>query len=126
MTFGSLCMTYTGMLAPGKGDAISCQAIVASIEKRWKNSDQAPFIAAVVLNPLFKTSPFRPHSSFSLANIHQLLRSLFVRFFPDEELPWLFESISEYLEGKGVFSSMEGIIHDARKASQVCTKFKCI
>jgi len=119
ITFGSLCMTYTGMLLSGEGDRVACEAVIASIKKRWKNSDQEPFIAAVLLNPQLKISTFRPHSSFSLANIHQLFQSLFLRFFPDETQPWLFDSISEYLEGKGDFSSMEAIIHQARRASQV-------
>jgi len=122
--FGSLCMTYSGMISSRQGDIVSCQAIIASIEKRWKNSDQEPFIAAVLLNPLLKVSPFHPHTAFSLANIHQLFRSLFIRFFPDEHPPWLFDSISEYIEGKGEFSSMEDIIHEAKKASQVSTEFQ--
>ena len=119
MTFGILCMTYTGMIYSGDGDRKACEAIIASIEKRWMNFDQEPFIAAVLLNPLLKTSPFSPHSTFSLVNIHHLLQSLFLRFFPEENPPWLFDSISEYIEGMGAFSSMEDIIHEAKKVPQV-------
>ena len=108
-------MTYTEMASDG-GDITSCEAIIGSIEKRWKNSDQGPFIAAVILNPILKTAPFRPHSSLTLARIHQLLQSLFTRFFPNEELPRLFTDISEYLEGKGNFSPMEAIISDVKKS----------
>jgi hypothetical protein len=116
VTFGSLCMTYTGMKSHG-GDPVSCQAIIDSIEKRWKNSDQVPFIAAIILNPLLKTGAFRPHPSFTLASIHQSLRSLFTRFFPGEGLPQLFTDISEYLEGRGAFSPMEEIISELKKLS---------
>jgi hypothetical protein len=119
MTFGSLCITYTGMVSSSTGDEELCDAIIASIKKRWKNSDQGPFIAAILLNPLLKMSPFCPHTSFSLASIHLLFRSLFARFFPDETNPWLFDSISEYIEGKGAFLPMEDIICEAKKASQV-------
>jgi hypothetical protein len=97
------------------GDVMSCQAIIGSIEKRWNNSDQPPFIAAIILNPLLKIAPFSSHSFLTLASIHQLLRSLFVRFFPGEEPPWLFTDVSEYLEGKGNFSPMEDIISEVRK-----------
>ena len=50
----SLYMTYTGMSASG-GDKVACEAIIASIEKQWENSDQEPFIVAVLLNFLLKT-----------------------------------------------------------------------
>ena len=119
MTFGNLCMTYTDMMFTLEGDKDSCNAITASVEKRWANSDQAPFIASILLNPLLKISPFRPHPSFSLANIHSLIRSLFVRFFPDEISPWLFDSLSEYLEGRGTFLPMEDIINEAKKIPEV-------
>jgi hypothetical protein len=115
LTFGSLCMRFNEM-ASSDGDPTSCQAITASIEKRWKTSDQAPFIAAVILNPLLKTSPFCPHPSLTLASIHQLIQSLFARFFPNEELPWLFTDLSEYLEGKGSFSPMQDIISEAKRS----------
>ena len=104
-------------MASKNGDEVSCQAIIASIEKRWKNSDQAPFIASIILNPLLKTTPFQPHPSFTLASIHQSLRSLFARFFPSEAPPQLFTEISEYLEGRGNFSPMEEIISDLKKSS---------
>lgn len=119
MTFGNLCMTYTGMKLSPKGDRDSCEAIVGSIEKRWANADQGPFIASILLNPLHKITPFRPHPSFSLANIHSLIRSLFVRFFPEETSPWLFDSLSDYLEGRGTFLPMEDIIREAKKVPEV-------
>ena len=108
-------MTHTEM-ALGDGDAISCQAIIGSIEKHWKNSDQAPLIAAIILNPLLRTTPFCPHSSLTLASVHQLLQSLFTQFYPNEEQPHLFIEISEYLEGRGSFSPMETVIDDAKKS----------
>ena len=98
------------------GDPDSCEAIINSIEKQWSNSDQAPFIAAVILNPLLKTTPFRSHHSFTLAGVLQLLRSLFSRFFPDEEQPQLFVEVSEYLETRGRYLPMEDIISEARKS----------
>lgn len=113
-------MTYTEMSLTD-GDKASCQAIIESIEKRWKKSDQAPFIAAIILNPLLKTTPFRPFSSFSLADIHNLFKKLFIQFFPGEE-PQLFTDISNYLEGRGNFASMEEIISEVKRmgASDVC------
>ena len=103
-------------MASKDGDMTSCQAIIRSIEKRWKNSDQAPFIAAIILNPLLKTTPFRPHHSITFANIHRLLQSLFTRFFPGEETPWLFTDIAEYLEGREKILPIEEIISELKKS----------
>ena len=119
-------MTYADMAFTLKGDKVSCNAITMSIEKRWANSDQAPFIASILLNPLLKITPFNPHPSFSLANIHSLIRSLFVRFFPDEVSPWLFDSLSEYLEGRGAFLPMEDIINEAKKMPEVSVRCESI
>ena len=112
-------MTYTAMRFFLGGDRVSCEAIIASIEKRWASADQEPFIASILLNPLLKTTPFRPDPSFSLASIHQLLRSLFTRFFPEEHTTGLFNLLSDYLAGKGEFSAMEQIISEVRKVPEV-------
>ena len=107
------------MKASPEGDEDSCAAIISSIEKRWANADQGPFIAAVILNPLLRTAPFYSHPSFSLANIHLLMRSLFTRFFPNDPSPWLFDSLSDYLEMRGEFLSMEDIINQAKRVPEV-------
>ncbi|OJA08695.1 hypothetical protein AZE42_13152, partial [Rhizopogon vesiculosus] len=39
-------------------DQIGFHAIINSLEKRWSKSDQTVFLAAVILNPLYKAKPF--------------------------------------------------------------------
>lgn len=119
MIFGKLSMTYTQMMLSPDGDVDCCNAIIASLEKCWMNSDQAPFIASIFLNPLLKGTPFHPHSSFTLINIHHLLASLFAWFFPTEPTCSLFAPLAEYLEGSGDFAGMEDIIQRAKKAPEV-------
>ena len=111
-------MKYTEMMK-SVGDEVPCQAIIASIEKRWANTDQEPFIASVLLNPLLKTIPFHSHSSFSLMSINHLMQSLFTPFFPDEAAPWLFGSLSDYIEGRGEFHLMTDLIKSAESTHEV-------
>ena len=54
MTFGHLIMQYKSMADPE--DAMGCAAIMDSIEARWATADQEIFIAAVILNPFYKST----------------------------------------------------------------------
>ena len=80
LTLGYLSMQYTKLLEDDE-DRPRATAIINSIEKRWAAADQEVFIAAVVLNPFFKTIPFANHISLTNAGIHTLLERLWLRFF---------------------------------------------
>ena len=62
LTFGYLVMRYRAMVAPE--DHVGCMAILNSLEKRWFVADQNVFIATVIVNPFYQTTPFAPHSRF--------------------------------------------------------------
>ncbi|GLB43960.1 putative protein of unknown function (DUF 659) [Lyophyllum shimeji] len=69
LTFGYLVMQYRAMT--DEDDAVGCNAIVQSIERRWAKADQEVFIAAVILNPLYQTTPFAQLPSSTMpAYIH--------------------------------------------------------
>ncbi|KIJ08508.1 hypothetical protein PAXINDRAFT_88772 [Paxillus involutus ATCC 200175] len=79
LTFGFLVMQYKSMSEPEDTEVVS--AIIQSIKRRWAKCDQEIFIAAVVINPFYKTTPFSRISSLNNANIHTLLECLYTRFF---------------------------------------------
>ena len=111
IAFGNLDMKYTEMMQFA-GDEVSCQVIITSIEKQWAD-------ASVLLNTLFKTTLFCSHSSFSLININCLMQSLFTHFFLDEAIPWLFNSLMEYIEGNGEFCQMASLINSVESTHKV-------
>jgi hypothetical protein len=105
LTFGFLVMQYRALTDPD--DLIGCNAIINSIEQRWAKADQDVFIAAVILNPFFRSSPFAPLPSFNNAGIHKLFRDLWLRFY-SQEPPLDFTShADEYLRGTGMFANLQ-------------------
>ena len=84
LTFGYLIIRYQALVAREAEDAAGRTAILQSLEKRWLAADQPVFIAAVIVNPFFQTSPFAPNSRFINARIKSLLASLYTRFFESE------------------------------------------
>ena len=81
---------------------VACSAILESLEKRWANSDQDVFVAAVILNPFFKHTPFKPLPCFRPASIHGLFVTLWERFFPGEIAPLaLHKNVLDYLREEG-------------------------
>ena len=76
LIFGSLYNEYSQLKAELGDDGGLIQANLDSIEKHWQKSDQDVFIAALILNPMYKTSPFSRTSSLNHANVFSLLRHL--------------------------------------------------
>ena len=46
-------------------DEVAVNAVLKSIELRWSKADQVVFIAAVILNPMYKLQPFADLPEFS-------------------------------------------------------------
>jgi hypothetical protein len=64
LTFGSLAIYYRDIKTTDSANILGATAILESIEKRWAKADQDVFIAAVLLNPFVKASPFSPQVPF--------------------------------------------------------------
>src|SRR5271170_974873 len=79
MTFGHLTMQYKSMT--DVDDVVGCNAIIASLEARWATADQEIFIAAVVLNPFYQSTPFSALQFLTNAGIYSMLSRLWERFY---------------------------------------------
>lgn len=105
LTFGFLMMQYKLMLEPEDVGAVA--AIIESIERRWKKCDQEIFIAAIVLNPFYKTTPFSRIPELNNANIRTLLERLYARFFRCEPPSEFDDQLSHYLQDTGEFQNLK-------------------
>lgn len=121
-------LQYKDLKESKRGDKEACGAILNSLEKRWSNTDQDVFIAAVILNPFFKHKPFKPLNRFQPASIYDSFLRLWGRFFPEEDLPrvTLYENVLDYLTEKGAFSTLGAAVTacldiSARKVTYLTT-----
>jgi hypothetical protein len=87
-------------------DMVGCNAILNSLEKRWLATDQLIFIATVIVNPFFRTSPFAPHPRFINARIKSLLAGLYSRFFRLEASNAFYNELHEFLMSSGQYSEL--------------------
>lgn len=106
LTFGFLTMKYRDEKM--NHDPIGRDAIIKSVELRWSKSDQEVFIAAVLANPFYRTSPFAPLPVFSKAHIRVLFTKLYRRFFQVEPPTEFIEHAYDFLDGTGFFRGLEG------------------
>ncbi|KIY49894.1 hypothetical protein FISHEDRAFT_31177, partial [Fistulina hepatica ATCC 64428] len=112
LTFGYLMMVYTKRAEFHDRDPHALQVILASIERRWAKSDQDVFIAAVLLNPFIRASPFASiPERFGLANVYLLLVHLFERFFMTPAPSVLLTEVQDYFAESGQFSALQPMIH---------------
>ena len=120
LTFGSLVARYRVMAGPD--DTTACAAILNSLEKRWLAADQDVFIAAVIINPFFRATPFAPGTRFIVARIKTLLSSLYTRFFQSDPPDTFFTELHDYLTRSGHYSELELIcnMHIRRSKDEVC------
>jgi hypothetical protein len=104
LTFGSLFMQYQAM---GEDKDVQ-NAILSSLERRWAKADQEVFIAAVLVNPLFRVSPFRRLDSLNRSGIRGLFTRLWRRFYPSEPPSFEFSShIFNFIDGNGFFAELD-------------------
>lgn len=105
LTFGRLHLTFTELK---ETDEIARRAVLASLEKRWSKADQAVFIAAVILNPFYRTSPFAIRQEFNLANVQNLMTSLWKRFFRTDDFPdQLNDQLIAYWRKRGMYQRFD-------------------
>jgi hypothetical protein len=92
-------------------------AVLSSLEKRWKKSDQDCFIAAVILNPFTRTEPFN-RRFLNLAAIQALLARLWKRFYREEAPAELYSDVRNYFN----YSEDFKFLQDSRRASEVLAR----
>jgi hypothetical protein len=115
LTFGSLAIYYHNIKTTDSANILGATAILESIEKRWAKVDQDVFIAAVLLNPFVKASPFSPQVPFlTRAGVLSLMKRLYLCFFSvtettnelSEHTQQLFSNLEDYLGGRGICAEM--------------------
>lgn len=115
VTFGFMSMIYHS--DDMKHDMTGQQAILNSIDAHWAKSDQRVFIAAVLVNPCYRTRLFAHHPRFNLSQIKTLFARLFVRFFNAYPKEIFFTHLEDFFNGRGIFmgidQAVEGILTQA-------------
>lgn len=82
-------------------------AIINSIEKRWAKTDQDVFIAAVLLNPFYRSEPFG--MKLNNAEALRIIIKLWQRFNKTTESPPnnFLDQLRNYLTRSGDFESLQ-------------------
>jgi hypothetical protein len=62
-------------------DVVGCTAIIESIKAQWATADQEIFVAAIILNPFYQSTPFTALQFLTNAGIHSMLGCLWQHFF---------------------------------------------
>ena len=88
-------------------DLVGCTAILNSLEKCWLAADQCIFIAAVIVNPFYRTAVFAPHECFINAHIKHLLASLYSQFLEAPAPEHFYLELHEFLMGSGHYDELE-------------------
>ena len=123
LTLGTLYMGYSTLDDPQ--DRTARNAILASIDQRWKKSDQEVFIAAVVLNPYIKTAPFRQLPFLTNAGLLALFKRLWLRFFTTEAPLELHRNLQNYMNSSGAFQDLSSYAETLEQEAKFKVHFSC-
>ena len=104
-------------------DAPASHAIIASIESRWAKADQEVFLAAVILNPFYQSTPFATLHFLNNAGIRSLLSALWTRFYCTQPPDEFYTQIADYLGQRGMFENLK---NEVNVAKVVCERTVCI
>ena len=125
LTFGYLILQYA---QPAMADdPIARDAIINSLEKRWSKADQELFIASVLINPFYRSTPFTEHHTFSLAYAGQC--SLFSRLwmrFNNSTLPPPSEFLcqaDDFIRGYGAYAELQREINNEMNAAHLSVSY---
>ena len=123
LIFGSLYIHYASLA--DDEDKTGANAILRSIEQRWAKADQDVFIAAVILNPFVRVSPFCASVPFlNIAGILSLLKRLYTCFFRTPAPVELHRNLQDYLVSTGpIFHDLQSYMEtiESEAARQVGT-----
>ncbi|KAI9063901.1 hypothetical protein FKP32DRAFT_1564653 [Trametes sanguinea] len=117
LTFGFLYHRFSN-LPPDVSDAAATSAVCDSIEERWRKADQAVFVAAVVLNPVYMLQPFAGIPELSVMQLQTLLSQLWTRFFSSPAPLELRQDLKDYLNKSGHFEVLPGHVESELKLAQ--------
>jgi hypothetical protein len=108
ITFGWLYLEFEQL-----NDAVDQRiknAVLSSIEKRWEKCDQEVFLAAAILNPFIRTSPFQPLPCLNLMGIITMFSRLYKRFFGvDVPANVITANVQDYFNNSGLFHDFPGM-----------------
>ncbi|KAG1719464.1 uncharacterized protein EDB91DRAFT_1065639 [Suillus paluster] len=85
ISFGFLHFCYSKI--DNSTDLAARTAVLASVERRWEQCDQEVFIAAIIVNPFYKVSPFRNVPLTTCAGLATLFARLWRRFYNTNDIP---------------------------------------
>ncbi|KAG1893565.1 uncharacterized protein F5891DRAFT_962744 [Suillus fuscotomentosus] len=106
ISFGFLHFRYSKI--DNDTDLAARMAVLASIERRWGQCDQEVFIAAIIVNPFYKVSPFQNVPLTTRAGLATLFARLWRRFYNTNDIPLdLYTDLDDYLNSSHDFAFMD-------------------
>lgn len=88
-------------------DLVARNAVLESAERRWAQVDQEVFIAAVIVNPLYKNKPFGNIPLTTRAGLMSLFSRLWKRFYGGMAPLELFTDLDNYLRSSPEFQPLD-------------------
>lgn len=102
LIFGMLTKEYRDLQIDDGNDEEVIKAMLKSIEKRWKATNQEIAILTIILHPALKLAPFAALPSFLCVSIWSMITCAWKQFF-NLSTPvganGLFDELCEYLDG---------------------------
>lgn len=117
LVFGLLFAEYRQLIDEGD-DSAGLTAILDSIESRWAKCDQEVFIAAIILNPIYKTAPFANLPILNLAGIYALLCRLWKRFYGTAPPQTLRAELKDYIDNRGAYENLSDWASEVRREAE--------
>lgn len=88
-------------------DVLGRNAIMNSIERRWAKADHEIFVAAVIVNPFYKSTVFCPLPFLNNAGIHNMMSRLWKRFYRTAPPPEFNSALKDFLRASGQFETLK-------------------
>ena len=111
LVFALLYNKFDHLPTTNASDKIVAETVCNSINTRWEASDQDLFVAAVILNPMHKTRPFRKCQWLSIGLISVLMARLYCRFFGGPSPRELLQEVRAYLQTTGYYAQMDSYLN---------------
>ncbi|KAL0563196.1 hypothetical protein V5O48_018879 [Marasmius crinis-equi] len=85
------------------------QAIIDSVKKRWRKTDQEAFVACLLISPQFGFAPLNTASDFfTITNLCSFLHRVYCRLFSVPEVPLEFANeLNSFILREGQYRNLE-------------------